>query len=158
MKFSISYWFAKLLVQEISATTYRALVKWPSIVVGSFLFLFFIICYLKGDTERIYLNILSSESESFKMAPAGYMNVRNCVELPTEQAVGYLSHCVNKPVLLSDVVHQNLMFINGFYYLLVSISICIECLHRLWFAYRVSKSVHGYGHGGDVSAKQSWDK
>ncbi|MCH5052242.1 hypothetical protein [Pectobacterium aquaticum] len=114
MKLSINYWYARLLVQEISAMTYRVLVKWPSIIFGSFLLLFFVIGSLKGDVERIYLNVLSSEAESFQMAPAGYMNVRNCVELPTEQSVGYLSDCVNKPVPLSDVVHQNLKFINVF--------------------------------------------
>lgn len=158
MKLSINYWYARLLVQDISAMIYRIFVKWPSIVVGLFLFLFFVIGSLKGDIERIYLNILSSEAESFRMAPKGYMNVRDCVELPIEQAVGYLGHCVNKPVPLSDVVHQNLKSINSFYYLLVFISMCIECVNRLWFAYRMSKSVHGYGHSGAVSAKQGWDK
>ncbi|MBN3171867.1 hypothetical protein [Pectobacterium brasiliense] len=159
MKVSISYWYIKLVVEVISSVTYRVLVKWPSIIVGSIIVGFFLFSLLSNEgIERIYLNVLSSEAESFQRAPTGYMNVPDCVELPTEFTMGHLGRCVNKLVALSDVAHQNVKNINGFYYLLIFISMCIEFIYRLRCTYQMSKSVYGYGYGGAVSAKQSWDE
>ncbi|MCL6392502.1 hypothetical protein EXT73_18765 [Pectobacterium atrosepticum] len=158
MKISISYGYVMSFVKELSAMLYRMLIMWPSLIIGALLFLFFVIGALKGDIERIYLNVLSSQAQAYQTAPSGYMNVRDCVELPIEKPVSYLAQCVNKLQPLSDVVHQDLKNINSFYCFLILVSMCIESVNRFWLSHRMSKSVSRYGYGGDVSAKQSWDE
>ncbi|MCY9848920.1 hypothetical protein [Pectobacterium jejuense] len=154
MKVSINYWYAKLLVKEISIMFYRVLIMWPSLIVGSLLFLFLMMGSLTGGLEPLYSDALSSRAQAYQSAPSGYMNKKHCVELPTKMTI---SNCVNKPMPLSEVIHQDLKSVYSFYCLLVLISMCIEGLYRFWLSHKMSRGVYGYGHGGSVSAKQNWD-
>ncbi|KML70016.1 hypothetical protein [Pectobacterium peruviense] len=158
MKVSINYRYIMSFAKDLSTMLYRMLIMWPSLIVGSLLFLFFVIGTLKGDVERIYLNVLSSQAQAYQAAPSGYMNVRDCVELPIELEGGYFGQCVNKSVALSEIAHRDLKNVNSFYCFLVLISMCIEGVYRFWLSHKMSKGVYGYGHGGAVSAKQRWDE
>ncbi|MEQ9859529.1 hypothetical protein OI450_05900 [Pectobacterium cacticida] len=157
MKISINYWYAKLLVKEISITFYRVLIMWPSLIAGSLLFLFFMMGSLTGGLEPLYSDVLSSRAQAYQSAPPGYMSEKHCVELPTEMTI---SNCVNKSMPLSGVVHQDLKNANSFYCFIVLISMCIEGLYRFrfWLSHKMSRGVYGYDHSGSVSAKQNWDE
>ncbi len=155
MKTPINYWYAKLLVKEISIIFYRVLIMWPSLIVGSLLFLFLMMGSLTGGLEPLYSDVLSYRAQAYQSAPSGYMSKKQCVELPTEMTV---SNCMNKLVPLSDVVHQELKNIYNFYCFLILISMCIEGIYRFWLSHKMSESAHGCSHGGSVSAKQSWDE
>ncbi|RLM24751.1 hypothetical protein BIY29_08520 [Brenneria alni] len=155
MKISINYWYVWLLTKEFGAMFYRILIVWPSLIIGSLLFLFFVIGSLTGGLERFYSDVLSSEAEAYQTAPPGYMSKQHCMELTAEMTV---SNCVNKPIPLSEVVHQDLKDVNSFYYFFVLIATCIEGVYRLWLNHKMRKGVYGYGHSGAISAKQRLDK